>query len=163
MQQLSCCPFIAKPKFSSARKRSLEPGSSFPSIIHHAFKNNGYLTSMLNATGGPPKKKQKTEKRIAMDGPNVGLSRLTKHQIDFTPELSPGALHSNRVAIQVSTNHLNLLGPSCTCSHLGCLHLGKTQSYYSLPFQILSFYQQFLQFYRKMKEFIKNSFNFNEK
>ena len=99
---------------------------------------------MSNATGGPPKKKQKIEKRIAMDGPNVGLSRLTKHQIDFTPELSPGALHSNRVAIQVSTNHLNLLGPSCTCSHLGCLHLGKTQSYYSLPFQILSFNVQII-------------------
>ena len=31
------------------------------------------------------------------------------------------------------------------------------------PFQILLFYQEFIQFYRKMKEFVKNSFNFKQK
>jgi hypothetical protein len=54
---------------------------------------------MSAATGGPSKKKQKVD-HFAMNG-TVGLSRLTKHTVGFTPELSPGALHSNRVAIQV--------------------------------------------------------------
>lgn len=73
-----------------------------PGAIHRALKNNEFV-SMSNSTGGPPKKKQKMD-RLAMEGPTVGLSRLTKHQVDFTPDLSPGALHSNRVAIQVSRN-----------------------------------------------------------
>ena len=55
----------------------------------------------MSEPGGPPKKKQKMDRTLAMDGPTVGLSRLTKHVVEFTPELSPGALHSNRVAIHV--------------------------------------------------------------
>lgn len=54
---------------------------------------------MSAATEGPSKKKQKVD-HFAMNG-TVGLSRLTKHTVGFTPELSPGAHHSNRVAIQV--------------------------------------------------------------
>jgi hypothetical protein len=57
---------------------------------------------MSAATGGPCKKKQKTDHFAAMHGTTVGLSRLTKHTVGYTPELSPGALYSNRVAIQVS-------------------------------------------------------------
>ena len=52
---------------------------------------------MSAATGG--RKKQKVD-HFAMNG-TVGLSRLTKHTVGFAPELSPGAHHSNRVAIQV--------------------------------------------------------------
>ncbi|KAG7674469.1 hypothetical protein Ndes2437B_g00735 [Nannochloris sp. 'desiccata'] len=55
---------------------------------------------MSAATEGPSKKKQKVD-HFAMNG-TVGLSRLTKHTVGFTPELSPGAHHSNRVAIQAS-------------------------------------------------------------
>ena len=58
---------------------------------------------MTGDGGGRPTKKQKFERTIAME-PGVGLSRFTKHLINYTPDLSPGALHSNRVAIHVSVH-----------------------------------------------------------
>jgi hypothetical protein len=77
-------------------------------ILQFAFRNRKIipLVAMSAATGGPSKKKQKVD-HIAMNGDTVALSRLTKHTVGYKPELSPGALHSNRVAIQVRINTFN--------------------------------------------------------
>lgn len=52
---------------------------------------------MHDGNGGPARKKQKLS---AMSGPAITVTRLAKYQLQLDEELSPGAVHSNRVAVQ---------------------------------------------------------------
>ena len=61
---------------------------------------------MTEAAAARPTKKQKVERpSVGMDdGSSVGLSRLTKHRLNLDGDLSPGAVHGARVAVQVRPN-----------------------------------------------------------